>query len=419
METLITKIVCGIFWAIRQLFISSEIGALAHNYFLFLLDRFYPVRFGRKVPDVPEVSKLLRNGRWKSKMTIRFIRKNYELDPCVLNRLIENLIAWRSVIGYWRRRKWRKKGYVVPANILISPTYECNLNCLGCYAKGHTGELSLVEIKRIVSEQEDFGAFHVVVFGGEPFLRNDLWEVYADFPRTIFEVFTNGTLIESEHVAFLAELGNVRLLISLEGLRDTTDKRRGKGTYDRITETLNLCWRARIYFGISVTVAQENFEEVTSRQFIEEMNKFGIFVISYVLYMPFSDNDAFSSPTEEQVKKLELWGEYIRDHYPIYPMIGKNGSDSVTSCSAADGRIHITANGDVEPCVFCHYAADNTREKSILKAMRSEFFQRIRMFNNTGAACFTPCKVQKSIFLRNDFKEAGAYPTTRTTKGGK
>lgn len=417
MEIVIVKFVCGIFWLIRQIFLSSRIGALAHNYFLSLVDRAVPVRFGKKIPDLPEVAKILRNGRWKSKTTTEFIRKNYELHPRVLNGLIEDLTAWRSVIGYWRRNRLAKQGYTIPANIFLSPTYECNLNCLGCYARGHNGELSFGEIKKIAKEQERLGIFHIVVFGGEPFLREDLWQIYKEFPHTLFDVFTNATLISRAMIKRIAELGNVRIFISLEGFSDFTDKRRGKGTYDKIAEVLRFCRLERIYFGVSVTVARENFEQVTGEEFISAMSDFGIFVISYVLYMPFDNgSNMFSAPTEEQIGKLDQLGDYIRENYPIFPVIGKNGSDSVTSCPAASGRIHITASGDVEPCVFCHYSVDNIRQKSILEVMSSEFFQRIRMFNNSGVSCFNPCKVANSLFLQNDFREAGAR---LTTQGGK
>lgn len=414
MEWLIVKFICGFFWLLRQIFLSSRAGALAHNYFLSLVDRAIPVRFGNKIPDIPEVAKILRNGRWKSETTIEFIRKNYELYPRVLNGLIEDLTSWRSVIGYRRRNKFARMGYIVPANIFLSPTYECNLHCFGCYARGHNGELSFGEIKRIAKEQERLGIFHIVIFGGEPFLREDLWQIYKEFPHTLFDVFTNGTLIDGEAVRKIAELGNVRIFFSLEGFRDFTDKRRGQGTYGKIIEALKLCQAAKIYFGISVTVCQENFEEVTSREFISAMTDFGIFVISYVLYMPFNNgNGMFSIPTAGQIERLDCLGDYIRENYPVFPVIGKNGTDSVTSCPAASGRIHITASGDVEPCVFCHYSADNIRQKSILEVMESEFFQRIRMFNNSGVSCFNPCKVANSLFLQNYFREAGAYLTTQ------
>ena len=39
---------------------------------------------------------------------------------------------------------------------------------------------------------------------------------------------------------------------------------------------------------------------------------------------------------------------------------------------------HINAQGDVEPCVFCHFASDNIQGKSLLEVLDSPFFREIR-----------------------------------------
>lgn len=415
METLLIINMSFIFWLLRKLFMSCKAGAYVHNFIVYFADKhFSPVRFGRSVPDMPEARKIAHNGRWKSATTTEFVRKNFTLDPRVRRRMIDNLMVWRSFVGYFRRRKWTKKGFLVPSNIYFSPTYRCNLRCQGCYAAchKHQEELSLDEIKKIADEQEKLGIFHMVMLGGEPFVREDLWQIYTEHPTTIFEIFTNGTLISEREVERIAELGNIRLFISMEGFRETTDLRRGKGVYDRVIQTLRLCQQKKIYFNVSVTVGKENFDEVTSDAFLDLLNGFGIFAINYVPYMSCGeDNEPFSGLTDEQVAKLELLGEHIQDRYPIFPIIGRNGSSFVTSCPAADGKIHITAKGDVEPCAFCHYAADNIRDKTILEVMDSPFFRGIRLFNNAGISRFNPCKVRKSIFLREEYRRTGAHST--------
>ena len=405
MERLTVRTVAALFCVLRWLFLSSKTGALIHNFILYIIDGFFlPVRFGRKVPDIPEMNKMLRNGRWKNPATIGFIRKTYLLNSHIRERMLENLTTWRSVIGYRRRKNWEKRGCLVPSNIYLSPTYRCNLECKGCYALGHEGELSLKEIERITDEQELLGIFHILIFGGEPFLRKDLWQVYLNHPRTLFDIFTNGTLISEEDVEKIIFAGNIRLLISLEGLQETTNRRRGEGVYEKIVTSLELCQRKNIYYGVSVTVSKENFQEVTSEAFVEEMNRFGVHFISYVLYIPCGeDSDAFLAPSLDQVIEIDRWVEHLRANYPIFSMAGKNGSSLVTACSAADGRIHITADGDVEPCVFCHFAVDNIKDKSIIEAMESEFFQHIRLLNNSGASCFTPCKEKYFIISPKRF----------------
>jgi len=40
--------------------------------------------------------------------------------------------------------------------------------------------------------------------------------------------------------------------------------------------------------------------------------------------------------------------------------------------------IHINADGYVEPCPFCHYAADSVHEKSLPEILASPFFTELR-----------------------------------------
>ena len=414
METFLIINIRFVFWLLRKLFLSCQVGALIHNWIFYIADRFGPPRFG-SVRDIPEGRKIMWHGRMRSKTTIEFVRKSYKLDPRVRRGLIDNFLTWRSFVGYLRRKKWEKRGYLIPSNIYISPTYRCNLKCRGCYAACHErkNELSTAELNKIVDEQEKLGILHVVMLGGEPFVRDDLWKIYANHPTTVFDVFTNGTLIGKKEVERIAELGNIRILISLEGFRETTDQRRGKGVYDKVMNALRLCHEANIYFCVSVTVGKENFDEATSEEFLLMLNGFGVFAINYIPYMACGEDSApFSELSDEQVARLEQWGEHIQDCYPIVPIIGRNGSGFVTSCPAADSKIHITAQGDVEPCVLCHYAADNIHGKTILEVMDSPFFRRVRLFNRAGISRFNPCKVYKSAFLQEEYRRTGAYPTT-------
>lgn len=416
METVLIITMRSIFWSLRALFMSCRSGELVHNWIVYIADKYFsPNRFGRSVPDMPEARKIAWKNRWKSQPTIEFVRKNFELDPRMRKRMIDNLMVWRSFVGYFRRRKWTKKGFRVPSNIYFSPTYRCNLRCQGCYAACHRSseELSLDEIRRIADEQERLGIFHFVMLGGEPFVRQDLWQIYAKYPHTIFEIFTNGTLLGEKEIERIAQLGNIRLFVSLEGFEGSTDERRGKGVYRKVLNTLRLCQQAKIYYSVSITIGKENFDEVTSDSFLEMLNGFGIFAINYVPYMACGNGAGFLSElTDRQVAQLGELGESIQDRFPIFPIIGQNGSGFVTSCPAADGKIHITAKGDVEPCAFCPYAADNIKGKTIVEVMDSTFFRGIRLFNNAGISRFNPCKVHKSAFLRAEFSRCGAFPTT-------
>ncbi len=116
-----------------------------------------------------------------------------------------------------------------PFTVLVSPTMRCNLHCEGCYASeySHEGDMPAELFQRIVDEAAEMGVYLVTVLGGEPFMRRDLLDIAAANPETYFQVFTNGTLVRPEHIERIAKLGNVALMLSIEGDEETTDARRG------------------------------------------------------------------------------------------------------------------------------------------------------------------------------------------------
>jgi len=52
---------------------------------------------------------------------------------------------------------------------------------------------------------------------------------------------------------------------------------------------------------------------------------------------------------------------------------------------------HINAQGDVEPCVFCHFASDNIKGKSLLEVLDSPFFREIRSRQPYMKNLLRPC----------------------------
>ena len=77
--------------------------------------------------------------------------------------------------------------------------------------------------------------------GGEPLVRkNDLVKLAEEHRDCVFLAFTNTTLVDEEFTKKLGELGNFGLAISVEGFEEETDMRRGKGTYKKVMEAMDL-----------------------------------------------------------------------------------------------------------------------------------------------------------------------------------
>lgn len=131
-------------------------------------------------------------------------------------------------------------------------TERCNLRCRHCHSGGlmerqrtsADGELSLSEIKEVltaVSEMsKERAGNHRMKFspsfnitGGEPFLRQDVFEILEEIRRRGFELnlLSNGTLIGKNRAEKLAEIGVEGVQISIEGPESVHDSIRGRGSF--------------------------------------------------------------------------------------------------------------------------------------------------------------------------------------------
>jgi hypothetical protein len=90
-----------------------------------------------------------------------------------------------------------------------------------------------------------------------------------------------------------------------------------------------------------------------------------------------------------------------------------------TSCphrsrGSAAGRsyLHVNSNGDVEPCVFAHFAVDNIADKSLRDILASDFFKAITSRIPYCDNYLRPCMIIDHPALLRDFvSRFGAQPT--------
>ena len=90
-----------------------------------------------------------------------------------------------------------------------------------------------------------------------------------------------------------------------------------------------------------------------------------------------------------------------------------NDGHLVNGCMAGGKNyLHINVNGDVEPCVFVHFAADNIKEKSLAEVVTSPFFMAFRKRQPYTDNHLRPCSIiDCPQVLRDIVAETGAYPT--------
>lgn len=152
--------------------------------------------------------------------------------------------------------------------VVLCLTRRCNLNCRHCYSGGSSNthdELSTEEIKRLLEELKSWGSPFVIFSGGEPFLREDIFELgkHAENLGLPAIISSNGTLITREKAAKTADAGFSYVGVSLDGLRKNNDAfRGGKGAFDKALQGMRNLKRVGIKTGLRFTMTRLNWMDM-------------------------------------------------------------------------------------------------------------------------------------------------------------
>jgi MoaA/NifB/PqqE/SkfB family radical SAM enzyme len=307
-------------------------------------------------------------------------------------------------------------GVYSPTAILISPTMRCNLKCVGCFASEYDleEELTEQEVEDIITQGENIGTRVWVMLGGEPFIWRPLLDVAERHPQSVFMVFTNSTLINDRMADRIVEVGNVCPVISIEGGRESTDARRGAGTFDRIMAAFDRLRERGAMAAFSATATSKNIEDITSDEFADMMVAKGAFYGWYFLYMPVGrEPDLSLMPNAEQRVQLHKGVARMRDTHPLL-VADFWGDGPLTGGCLSGGRkyLHINNKGDVEPCIFAHFAVDNIKQKSLIECLGSDFFKDLRRMAPYGKNILLPCPIiDHPSVMRKAVERNGAYAT--------
>ena len=309
--------------------------------------------------------------------------------------------AWKIALNnpaqayhFFRTVQWQKKaarirseqakqGVRVPPMIIYSITDRCNLHCKGCYAQAlHTSMISEMnndKMKQTIREARELGVSFMILAGGEPLVRKEIFDIIAEFKDVMFFVFTNSTLIDDKLADRMRTLHNLVPIISLEGNRIETDMRRGSGIYEHLLSSIRRLKQRNIFFGTSITITSTNFRLATDKFFIRELNNLGCRLFFFSEYTPINEETESWAITDEQADILPYIVKEFREKFSaLFISVPGDEKDFGGCLSAGRGFVHISAQGDLEPCPFAPYSDTNLRESSLKEALQSDFLKAVR-----------------------------------------
>jgi radical SAM protein with 4Fe4S-binding SPASM domain len=153
-----------------------------------------------------------------------------------------------------------------PRLIFWEVTKGCNLRCIHCRATAtelmSPADLPTIKALDIISQIADFGSPILVLSGGEPLYRHDIFQLaeYATSRGLRTALATNGTLVTKDVAEKIKQAGIKRVSISLDGSdAETHDSFRGiPGAFDAAVYGMRNLQALGVSVQINTTIARHN-----------------------------------------------------------------------------------------------------------------------------------------------------------------
>jgi len=217
----------------------------------------------------------------------------------------------------------------------------CNLACKHCYSissdKDFAGELSTAEVNVVMDDLKSFGVPVLILSGGEPLLRPDIFAISHRAREMGFYVglSTNGTLINEENLGDIADVGYNYVGISLDGIGETHDRfRRKRGAFEASMNAIRLCQDLDIKVGIRFTMTADNAHHLPEMLDLLDEHDIDRFYFSHLNYAGRGNihrkDDAVFEATRRCMDLLfeTCWG-YVEQGKEKEFVTGNNDADGV------------------------------------------------------------------------------------------
>ncbi len=188
------------------------------------------------------------------------------------------------------RYEWREKEKDVLQSamdrrpvVVWNMTRTCNLKCMHCYSdsegKIYPGELTTDEALAVVHDLAQFKVPALLLSGGEPLLRKDLFLIAQEARRLGLRVTlsSNGTLITREIAEKIKEAGFIYVGLSLDGIGEVHDHFRGvKGAFKKTLSAIRHCKEVGQKVGLRLTMTRhtiQNLDEIFNLMITEKIDR--------------------------------------------------------------------------------------------------------------------------------------------------
>ena len=299
-------------------------------------------------------------------------------------------------------------------------TRNCNLNCVHCRAAAsrgpYEGELDTAKCFQILDQIEEVGKPIVILTGGEPLLRQDVFELarYGTQKGLRMVMATNGILITNEVTEKMKSSGIQRVSVSLDGAdAEQHDRfRKVEGAFDGALRGIEILKHEGIEFQINTTITRHNVAQ--AEKMLRLAVRLGAAAHHIFLLVP---TGRAKDMTDQEIdaqeyEKLLHWFYDMRSEVPIhlkatcaphyYRVLRQEahkkgetvnyatyGLDAVTrGCLGGTSFCFISHVGVIQPCGYLELDCGDLKNATFRDVWEdSAIFRKLRDFSAYKGKC--------------------------------
>ncbi|MEI6702238.1 MAG: radical SAM protein [Deltaproteobacteria bacterium] len=284
------------------------------------------------------------------------------------------------------------------------------------------GMLSVGEMEPIFRDLRSFGFLVTEISGGEPFLREDIYDIFALLDRLgfLYTTATNGTLITTGGIEKLrlAE-GLLQLAVSIDSLDHSTYGRlRGRDFLPVVLQNLELLLAAKLPFPVKINLVMNRINYRETFAFLEFAKLRGINLSVFPInqgegFFHRHSDSQFCATEDERREMAEIFRELARLRRAGEPLWEYSGfyelaaeyvlGKPVGPCDAGKMYIDLNADGQVAVCLD-HEGIGDIRQTDIRELWPVLASQQSKIKAcYMGTPCFYTCTYNISLTARNEF----------------
>lgn len=259
----------------------------------------------------------------------------------------------------------------VPLIVTFTVTRRCNLRCSYCFVvQKSEEEMDTNSCKGMIREFVEIGMRKLIITGGEPLIREDIDEIisFANSQKISLWVNSNGYFVPTK-IAALKKID--KLLLTLDGDKETHDRLRGQGSYVKVIDAIEAAKSNRVPVNIGMVVTSKNIDKL--QEYFKLLAYYKIEGRVNILFenmnkASYDHTIACEKGENEEIKEILIKiTEYKRKGYPIiyspttlkyclrWKDYNKEWYDAppefpYPKCYAGKLYCFVNCNGDMHPC---------------------------------------------------------------------